>query len=255
MPGRILCLHGGRSKGSITRYQLRVLVSEAKARGLDYEFVYAEGSVESMEPNPEFAALGFKPPFYSHLRIVNADEATAFETDELYGGGLSPAEEKRYYVDIPNGVARLRRRFFSSGTGYVGVFGFSQGANVLAMLMADYAKRGVRPPFEWAVLAGSGEFGWAASAKDRNELFETPISTRTLLIIGKEDPVYECGAFGKVCELFDPKSYTAAYHNDGHRPFPKDTMAARALASGVLDFIAKSIGDNVKTEDSATERA
>lgn len=221
---------------------------------MDYEFIYAEGSVESMEPNPEFAALGFKPPFYSHLRIVNADEATGFEADELYGGGLSPAEEKRYYVDIPHGVAQLRRRFFSSGTGYVGVFGFSQGANVLAMLMADYAKRRVRPPFEWAVLAGSGDFGWAASAKARSELFEIPISTRTFLIVGKEDPVYKCGAFGKVCDLFDPQCSALAYHNDGHRPFPKDTVSARALASSVLDFIAQSSGEDAKTEDSATER-
>ena len=121
---------------------------------------------------------------------------------------------------------------------YEGVIGFSQGANLAAMLVADHAKRGAAQPlFQWAVLMGGGDFGWAAALRDRGQLFAAPeSSTPVLATIGTNDD--RVGAhFDAFRRLFAEETTAVATHGEDHRPFPADRADATKLANCVCDFV------------------
>lgn len=118
---------------------------------------------------------------------------------------------------------------------FEGVIGFSQGANVAAMLagIAEYERPGLLP---YVVCLCGVESGWA---RQLPTLLKVPAEPRITLpnlhIHAEKDPYIEGSK--RLAALFaKPEVHT---HTGDHRPLPADVTEARALTKTIRDFIER----------------
>jgi hypothetical protein len=230
---RVLCLHGGGSRAEILRMQLRPFFASAIGKGLALDFECIDGMYECVG-DPMLEAL-YPGKFYSYVNKTTSAKSS-YASKDLYPH--PPAPDRGSYVRLPASVAAFRDLYLADeAPRYEGIVGFSQGANLAAMLLADFAKRGVDPPVRWAVLMGGGDFGWASALRDRGELFAAPIASPPVLAtIGTNDE--RVGpSFDGFRALFGEATLELATHDEDHRPFPADHADAVRLARRICDFV------------------
>ncbi|KAL0930004.1 citrinin biosynthesis oxidoreductase [Colletotrichum truncatum] len=142
---RILCLHGGGTNAFIFRMQCRVLEKRLKR---SFRLVYAQAPFISVEPGPDVTSV-YKDcgPF----RVWRRDHRMpGVWTSEDVAAGIETALALAMAADDAKGA-----------TGeWVGILGFSQGANVAASILYRQQSYGVTS-FRFAVLfAGRGPLVW-----------------------------------------------------------------------------------------------
>ncbi|KAL0938404.1 citrinin biosynthesis oxidoreductase CtnB [Colletotrichum truncatum] len=141
---RILCLHGGGTNGSIFQEQSRGLIRALRSR---FRLVFADGPFVC-DPHPDIIeTYGGYGPFRRWLRWQSSDR----------------------HVDSETVIRLIRRQITSAmvaddllgGMGeWVGLLGFSQGANIAASLLWTQQAMSTRPvsaPTRWrfgVILAG-----------------------------------------------------------------------------------------------------
>lgn len=110
-----------------------------------------------------------------------------------------------------------------------GVIGFSQGANMAAMLAAS-ASTAVR----WAVCICGVDSGWG---EQMTALFppDTPVQVPTLHVLAKEDGYLPLGEVLR--SRFEAPE--TIYHSGDHRPFPTDRTEAKTVADKIAQFAAR----------------
>ena len=130
---RVLCLHGGGSRAEILRYQLRPLFAATIAKGMELHYECVDGHIAT--PGDEALEVFFPGNFYSFVNRTK--KAANYQSKDLYPP--VPLEDgPGAYVRLPAAIEAIRDFFLSEegGVKYEGIVGFSQGANVAAMLLS-----------------------------------------------------------------------------------------------------------------------
>lgn len=129
----------------------------------------------------------------------------------------------REYQGWPESLALLRE--YAEPITDLGVFGFSQGAAVAAVLAA-LSEVGAFPPLSCVVLVG----GFSPRATELAALFSGPVRVPSLHVIGSRDPLARHGP--ALVECFAHETRNVLEWDGGHS-VPKNGAAADAVA----DFI------------------
>ena len=119
------------------------------------------------------------------------------------------------------------------GGGVDALLGFSQGANLITMLVPTFARHTTSAPLRCVVMLSPSLPGWAA---DKAALFNAPLTTPALLAYSETDTT----ALGRqeVAKLWAPQSIRTLVHTGpGHRPLPQAKDELQATVQTIADFI------------------
>ena len=218
---RLGLIHGGCSNSFIFRQQLKHLLP---LLGSSVELVDLEGGLLSEEVRfddrgRQNMALLYK--VFGDDQVLREHAVTCYDE----AGGF-------YYERLDEGTAHLEAQLRALPAPIDALLGFSQGANFSTILSAraEHHVGGAPPPFRALVLLENDPPAWPAQMP---ELFAAPLAVPALLVGGQRDaPKTEA-----VGRLYAHAEY--AYHDEGHRPLPKDPAACMALVERIRDFIAK----------------
>ena len=200
----ILCLHGHGANNHITALQTRYLRLTPN-QGVNADLLAA--SLETRANDATLAALS-PGPYHSWFRF---DPLSLFHGIGRDNGSL--LESLRRII----GVIREHGP-------YDGVYGFSQGATVAAMLCSETCWRHLgglsEPPFRFAILANAGAT-WALhrcslELADKSHAHASlPLTVPSLHLIGEKDR--HKGESQRLVQAFAPKTEPLVYaHKFGH---------------------------------------
>ncbi|HWZ90651.1 MAG TPA: alpha/beta hydrolase fold domain-containing protein [Polyangiaceae bacterium] len=211
---RILALHGFNGSARVLESQMRAF---ARATAAEAEFVCVDA--------PSLAAGSFG---WWHAR----EAAAAGSPRGLAGSGVEPgAVCYEGWAEARDFIATYCKR---AGP-FDGVFGFSQGAALAALLAALGACRGgdarePPPRFDFAIVVG----GFASSDREHAPLFDTPqgIAVPSLHVIGRTDGIVPPASSRALAEKF--REPVIVEHAGGHV-----VAATPAICDGALDFLCQ----------------
>jgi len=147
------------------------------------------------------------------------------------------ADGTKTYANLRENVDKTVRILEENGP-FDGVIGFSQGANVAAMIagVTEAEKPGL---IKFVVCMCGVESGWAAQLPDLLGLPANPgVTMPSLHIHAKLDgflPMSE-----RLASLFASPEIKS--HSGDHRPLPADLAEARSIAKAIGDFIHSAVG-------------
>ncbi|HWZ90539.1 MAG TPA: alpha/beta hydrolase fold domain-containing protein, partial [Polyangiaceae bacterium] len=207
---RILALHGYNGSASVLQSQMRAF---AKAVASEAEFVCVDA--------PSLAQGSFG---WWHAREAGASRRGST------GSGVEPGAVR--YEGWPatrDFITALCQRVGP----FDGVFGFSQGAALAALLAAlgacpsDHSAE-APPRFDFAIMVG----GFASSDRDHAHLFETPsgIPVPSLHVIGRADGIVPAARARALAAKF--QAPVILEHDGGHV-----VAVTPHIAEGALDFL------------------
>jgi len=248
---RILCLHGTCSSGAIMKMQLARLLPLLKPKA---ELIFIDGPLRVEDDNPmleeQQKVFGSKP-MYDFARWVKEEGLKGSEAerkkkgeDDLWEKFPSRAEMAAFFRTNPEErlqMCALRKYHgLEEALAFLqeqlrlhapidGVLGFSQGANLASLLVAQ-ALAGKAPRFSFAIHICAGRPGWVEQYPD---LFKSKLSMRSLHISGEVDLFNPPLALKELYE-----NPVCLEHDDGHRPIPGTSAEqANAVAKTLADFI------------------
>lgn len=245
---RILCLHGVCSCAAAMRKQISRLLT---VRPNAVELICIDGMLATEEDNPmrvEQERYFKGMDFYDFARIAHDGGEDQLEANRIkeamdkrfpvwddYTQHMAshPADrlavaEPRRYEDLEVALDYLQGQLRAHAP-IDGVLGFSQGAN-FASLLAAQAEAGEGAPLSFVVHICPARPGWP---RQRPELFEKPLTMRSLHISGERDFMNPPLCLKHLYEA--PMCYM---HEDGHRPIPgTSSQEANRIARIIVEFI------------------
>jgi len=153
-----------------------------------------------------------------------------------------------HFVDIQGTLAHLREQISAlarQNGPFDGIFGFSQGA-ILGALMLASASKGLihgQPAFRFGILAGGCANGSNARGADtfdatlRPTLLSRRINTPTFHIIGVHDQ-FVAASVNTFLDWFNDAVRGVHLHSGAHTIFPAKRYEACRLADRARDFIS-----------------
>ena len=119
---------------------------------------------------------------------------------------------------------------------FVGIVGFSQGANLAVALAAKLEAE--KRPLRFVVAFCGSQFGWAAQLP---ELFAAPLATPALLVRGEKDTLCPAPLCEALAALFRAGAVATVAHTAGHRPLPSAPQENVALCRRVARFAEAAV--------------
>jgi len=266
---RLLCLHGFATCGAILKRQLGRVAKRLDEAGLDLHFPDAEAQAEATAEGSAPGMIKSIQTFYRGLPnlqwmravTLHADgTVTPQDLDAKAGKGIDlPDGAKEQYAGIEEAIALAVReiaRAEAEGRPFEGILGFSQGANLAAMLVL-LAESGFLPAWriKCIVCIGGAEFGWreqfadpafaarvaacvpgcpvaAEAVGEAPPLERATLSTPALHLIGKDDGRVQKAE--RLAEWFENRTY-ALFPGAHHPPRKSEDQ------SQIFDFLDKHL--------------
>lgn len=231
---RLGLIHGGCSNSFIFRQQIKHLLPLLPK---DVELVDLEGGLLSEavrfdDRGRKNMALLYK--VFGSDQVLREHAVTCYDEVGAF-----------FYERLDEGTAHLEAQLRALPSPVDALLGFSQGANFSTILSARawHQVEGASPPFRALILLENDPPAWPAQMP---ELFASPLAVPALLVGGQLDSP-KTQAVGR---LYANAEF--AYHNDGHRPLPKDPTACKALVERIRDFL-RAHAATVQPQGSRTE--
>eukprot|EP01062_Namystynia_karyoxenos_P055278 TRINITY_DN46046_c0_g1_i1.p2 TRINITY_DN46046_c0_g1~~TRINITY_DN46046_c0_g1_i1.p2 ORF type:complete len:245 (+),score=70.71 TRINITY_DN46046_c0_g1_i1:62-736(+) len=210
---RVLCLHGNGTSASIMRVQLGHLQRTGAG-----ELTCIDGPTEC-PPAPGITPHFPEGPYYRFCERAEG-EGTWYKPDS-----------------VARGLAHVRAKWAELGP-FDALLGFSQGANVAAMLAAEHAGGHALPGLRCVVLLCGCEGGWRAAVG--GGFAERPVPLPSLHLAGEQDSLRPLS--DRLLLMFTESGREQRTHSAGHRPFPGAAAEAREHAGAVGAFLARHCG-------------
>ncbi|ORZ01304.1 serine hydrolase FSH [Syncephalastrum racemosum] len=225
---RILCLHGMVQNGSIFRKKTAVLRKKLKSADL----VYVTG------PH-----LIDDPRYTSEEAREAAADPNAPEELKPYGWwyptSTYPNTAEGYYTGFRESVEHLKDILIKEGP-FDGIFGFSQGACLAAVMVELLENRALmpdllpssfeHPPFKFAIIAA----GFKPDSQDATAaLFKSKIKTPSIHLIGEADTLIVPERMMALADIFEDPAILK--HPGGHF-VPTNAVSRNELAAFVAKF-------------------
>lgn len=295
---RVLCLHGGATSGAIFRAQLHAIVEDLKEA---VDFVFEDGPLSAPTTGPEakhmrsfFPGL-VKGGLFSWMSIVEVSEdgreedvvasVLRRERDDRAPGGRVDDDLRSGVVHGSGAVlvgtkdaAGGDQQYRNEGAALKrvlelvcthrpdGIVGFSQGANVAALLFAalQAGHASVPSPPRFLVALCATHWGWKRDVQRRTDtilrdadlrgddfgwrfdtpLFEEKLRVPSLHVINDHDPRRRFSLSFRDDLFLDPQSATA---NIGHKP-PNEPR----FADVIHDFAKAALAPEASSPETAS---